>query len=107
MFFRRLRLIWVSVNVAILIVTALGYRDLSGLTFILSFPADVVVGVILLPALDGMAWSGRAWLSGLLFGTVAFISGYVQWFVIGRAVAERIFARFPSRDITECCGSPE
>jgi hypothetical protein len=31
-----------------------------------------------------------------LFGIIAFISGYIQWFVIGRAVVERVFARFPS-----------
>jgi hypothetical protein len=47
--------------------------------------------MILLPD-DVMAWGGRGPLNNLLFGTVAFISGYVQWFVIGRAVAEGILA---------------
>jgi len=64
-FFRTLRLLWVCVNVAILIVTVSGYRDLTGLTFILSFPAGAPVGVILLPIIDGMTWSDRAWLGCL------------------------------------------
>jgi hypothetical protein len=98
-FFRRLRRVWITVNVAILVVTASGYRDLSSLTFILSFPADVVIGVLLLPVSEGVASSGRPWLNHLLFGTILIISGYVQWFVIGRAVVERMSARFPSRRV--------
>jgi len=96
-FFRRLRLLWVGVNVAVLVITASGHRDLSALTVMLSFPAGVVA-VILLP-ID--AWTGRGGLNNLLSGTVAFISGYVQWFVIGRAIAERILARFPSRRLLD------
>ena len=95
-FLRRLRLVWVGLNLAILLVSASGYRDLSDLLFMLSFPADVVVGVILLPVLDVMTWSGPPWLRHLLFGSVVLASGYIQWFVIGRAVAERVSARFPS-----------
>lgn len=96
-FFRTVRLLWVGVSVAILIVTVSGYRDLSGLTFILSFPADVVGGVPLLFAIEALTPSGPAWLENLLFGIVDVISGYVQWFVVGRAVEERVFARLPSR----------
>jgi hypothetical protein len=99
-FFRRLRLAWVAVNVAIVVVAASGDRDLSALTAMLSFPAGVVVVLMLPPTLDGLT-GGRAWLNDVLFGTAIFISGYVQWFVIGRAIAGRILARFPSRRLLD------
>jgi hypothetical protein len=93
-FFHVFRLLWVGTNIAILAVTAFSWRDLSGLTFMLSFPASVVAVLISVIAFDAAGWSATT-LVTVLTGVGAVVSGYVQWFVIGRALAHRILARCP------------
>jgi hypothetical protein len=91
-FFHVLSLLWVGVNITILVVTASGWRDLSGMTFTLSFPVSIVVGMIYVIALDLFGWSTTSAVA-LLFGIVTTVTGYVQWFVLGRALAEKLVAR--------------
>ena len=95
-FLSLVRLLWVGVNIACLLVSISGLRDLSGITIMLSFPASVLAGVLSLIAFDATAWSGT-WLATLLLGTVAIASGYVQWFVVGRALAQRMLVHLPAR----------
>jgi len=64
-FFRALRMLWVGVNVAILIVSASGYRDLSGLMVMLSFPADAVGGILLMGVIEGVGWNEPVWMINL------------------------------------------
>jgi hypothetical protein len=67
-FFRVFRVLWVGVNIAILIVSASGYRDLSVLTLMLSFPASVVAGLMSLIVFDAIGWSPSVCSGGALRG---------------------------------------
>jgi hypothetical protein len=95
-FLRVFRLVWLGVNIASLIVSVSGLRDLSGIILMPSFPASVPAGLILMIAFDATGWSVTS-LVTLLMGTIVILSGYIQWFVMGRVVAERILLQFPAR----------
>jgi hypothetical protein len=95
-FFRLARAMWVVANIGILIVSVSGYRDLTGITLMLSFPADILALTLALIGLAGVGIAERSWVFTASFGVLAILCGYVQWFVLGRAIAARLLARLPA-----------
>lgn len=63
-----------------------------------SAEASLLAGVLELIVFDATAWSAT-WPVTVLIGTVAIAGGYVQWFVIGRALAARMLGHLPPRRV--------
>jgi hypothetical protein len=95
-FFHAIRWLWVSVNLVALSVSVSGFRDLSPVTLMLSFPASVLAGLIVVTANDALGWNEPTWLIMGLLGIIVTGFGYVQWFVIGDTLARRIISRLPT-----------
>ena len=82
-FFRVVRGLWIGVTLVAVIVSVSGFRDLSPVILMLSFPASVIVGLLGVIASDAMGWNEPLRLDmGIVIG-----AGYVEWFVIGRSFA--------------------
>ena len=81
----------------ILGLSVLGPRDLTGLTFMLSFPGDIFALFLFMPVVELMGWRESHWLVSLTFGVAAVAAGYLQWFVVGPAVAQRMRQWLPLR----------
>ena len=89
-FFRVFRATWVSLNVLILALTIFGPRDLSGFSLMWSFPADIVSLFVVAALIEGPG--APAWTFAPAFGIAAIAAGYLQWFVVGRALARRVLS---------------
>jgi hypothetical protein len=95
-FVGKCRLLWLGVSLASVIACTSGYPEMAPIVVMLSFPSSVVAGIAVQIAIDTTTRIGPIWVQTLLFGTAALLGGYLQWFVIGRALATRLLARLPS-----------